>query len=64
MEKNGKPEKQIACHDVVPGCKFEASAPTERELLERVGEHARQSHGVAEITPELAAKVKRAIRSR
>ena len=64
MVENAKAEKQIACNDVVPGCSFEASAPTESELVGKVGEHARQSHGIVEITPELAAKVKEAIRSR
>jgi predicted small metal-binding protein len=57
-------EKQIACGDVVPGCGFKASAATEQELLAKVVEHAKGSHGVAEVTPELAAKVKAAIRDR
>ena len=64
MAENRSSEKQIACNNVVPGCKFEASAATEDELLQKVGEHARHSHGVTEITPELAAKVKEAIRTR
>jgi predicted small metal-binding protein len=57
-------EKQIACGAVVPGCAWKASAPTERELLEKVTQHARESHGVQEVTPELAAKVKAAIQDR
>lgn len=57
-------EKHIACNDVVAGCAFEASAATERELLEKVTAHAAQAHGVGEVTPELAAQVKAAIRSR
>jgi predicted small metal-binding protein len=57
-------EKQIACGDIVPGCAFEASAATEKELLEKVAGHARVFHGVAEVTPELAAKVKAATRER
>ena len=64
MVKNAESEKQIACNDVVPGCSFEASAPTESELLAKVGEHARKNHGVVEVTPELATKVKQAIRNR
>ena len=51
----------IACERVVPGCKFEAEAPTEEELLAKVAEHARQEHGVTEVTPELLAKVKAAV---
>ena len=55
-------EKRIACNDVVPGCPFTATAATEEELLKKVAEHASQVHGVAEVTPELAAQVKSAIK--
>jgi predicted small metal-binding protein len=54
--------RHIACGDVVPGCDFKASAPTEEELLEKVVTHAAQHHGVMEVTPELTAKVKAAIK--
>jgi predicted small metal-binding protein len=47
----------------VPGCTFTASAPTEEELLQKVVAHAAHDHGVTEVTPELAAKVKAAIKS-
>jgi len=43
---------------------FTASAATEEELLEKIVAHAAQDHGVTEITPELAAKVKTAIKAR
>jgi predicted small metal-binding protein len=56
--------KKIACGDVVPGCAFEATADNETDLVEKVKEHAAHAHGVAEVTPELAAKVKAAIQSR
>lgn len=56
--------KRIACADVVPDCTFTASAATEEELLKQVAAHAAQEHGVNEITPELAAKVKAAITAR
>ena len=62
IDENPKP-KHIACGDVVPGCTFTASAPTEAELLEKVVAHAAHDHGVTEVTPELAAKVKAAIKS-
>jgi predicted small metal-binding protein len=57
-------EKYIACASVVPGCAFEAKALTEEELLKMVAAHAEHAHGVTEITPELAAKVKAAIQNR
>lgn len=56
--------KHIACSDVVGGCSFTAEAATEAELVEQVKAHAAKAHGVEEITPELAAKVKEAIQTR
>jgi predicted small metal-binding protein len=55
-------EKRIVCNDVVPGCTFSATAATEEELLKKVMAHASQAHGVTELTPELTAKIKSAIR--
>jgi predicted small metal-binding protein len=56
--------KYIACAEIVPDCPFTASAATEDELLNRVAAHAAHDHGITEVTPELAAKVKAAIKSR
>ena len=56
--------KHIACGDVVPGCTFTASAATEDELIKQVVAHATHDHGVTEVTPELAAKVQAAIKTR
>lgn len=53
--------KRLTC--VVPGCNWTESAPTEPELMEKVAAHAAADHGVTEVTPELAAKIKSAIRS-
>jgi len=64
MAENRVPEKQIACGNIVPGCSFEASAPTEGELLAKVGRHAREAHGIEQVSPELAAQVKASIRNR
>jgi predicted small metal-binding protein len=55
-------EKRIACGDVVPGCTFTATAATEEELVKKVVAHASQEHGVTDVSPELAAKVKSAIK--
>jgi len=56
--------KHLACNDVVEGCAFTATAPTEGELIAKAAAHAREEHDVNEITPELAAKVKAAIQDR
>jgi predicted small metal-binding protein len=55
--------KKLACNDVVPGCPFTASGETEDEVVQKAAAHAKHQHGVAEVTPELAKKVKAAIRS-
>jgi predicted small metal-binding protein len=57
-------EKYIACAAIVPECPFEATAPTEEELLEMVAAHAAHTHGISEVTPELVEKVKAAIQDR
>lgn len=53
----------ISCADIVPECPFTASAATEEELLEQVTAHAAHDHGITDVTPELAAKVKAAIKN-
>ena len=60
-QETSKTTRRIACSDVVPGCGFTATAETEEELLEQVAAHAKHEHGVTEVTPELAARVKAAI---
>jgi predicted small metal-binding protein len=57
-------EKYIACAAIVPDCPFEATAPTEEELMKMVAAHAAHTHGIREVSPELAAKVKAAIEER
>jgi predicted small metal-binding protein len=61
-QEPSKNHHRIACNDVVPGCGFTAEATTEAELIDKVVAHATQQHGVTEMTPELAAKVKAAIK--
>jgi predicted small metal-binding protein len=56
--------KHIACAAIVPDCSFTASAETEEELLQKVAAHAARDHGITEVTPELAAKVRAVIESR
>ena len=56
--------KHIACGNIVEGCAFMASARTEEELIQQVAQHAAQSLGVKQVTPELAAKVRAAIETR
>ena len=63
MADHEQKPKHIACGDVVPGCEFTATAATEEELLMKVVEHAAQKHGITDVTPDLAARVKAAIKT-
>lgn len=51
----------LACGDVVTGCAAKFEAGSEDELMAKVADHARDEHGVTEITPELAEQVKGAV---
>lgn len=54
--------KRINCGAIVPGCTWTATAPTEEALMQQVIAHAAEAHGVKDVTPELAASVKAAIK--
>jgi predicted small metal-binding protein len=56
--------KAIACGDIVAGCAFKAEAQTEEELVKKVAAHAKDAHGLNQVTPDLLAKVKAAIVSK
>lgn len=54
--------KTMSCRDVGPDCDFVARAETEEELMQQVVAHASAVHGMAEVPPEIAEKVKAAIK--
>jgi predicted small metal-binding protein len=54
--------KEIRCSDVGMDCDFVTTADTTEELLGKVVAHARDVHGLTEITPELRQKVASVIR--
>ena len=54
--------KEIRCADVGMDCDFVTKAETEAELLQKVVRHAKDVHGITEITPELQQKVAQVIR--
>ena len=53
--------KTLRCRDVGVDCDAVIRAETESELMEKVAEHAKEVHGMTEISPEMATKVKAAI---
>ena len=54
--------KTVSCRDVGMDCDFVAKGETEQEILQQCTEHARKDHGMTEIPPEVAEKVRGAIR--
>lgn len=54
--------KVLRCADVVGSCDFVARGDSEQDILQQASEHARSVHNINEITPEVAEKVKAAIR--
>jgi len=51
--------KEVRCADAGVACDFVAQAETEQELMQKVAAHAREQHGMTELTPELVDKVKK-----
>jgi predicted small metal-binding protein len=54
--------KTLKCGDVVPGCPAEFRGSSEQEILKQAAEHAKTSHNLDTIPPEVLAKVKSSIR--
>ena len=61
-ERGGQMAKVLHCSDVGFDCGFVIRADTEEELMKKVAEHAAEVHDIKEVSEEVAAKVKAAIR--
>jgi len=44
---------QLSCGDAVPGCSARFEDESRDRILEQVAAHARDDHGVTEVTPEM-----------
>ena len=53
--------KAVNCRDVGFDCEGVVEAETEGETLELVAAHAKDAHGVEEVTPDIVAKVQSVI---
>lgn len=53
--------KQFRCGDVVPGCQWVTRSEDERELFEQISSHARDTHAMDEVPPEVADAISRVI---
>jgi predicted small metal-binding protein len=54
--------KTVCCRDVGVDCDFEAKGETVDEVMQKVVAHAKSAHGMDKVPPEVAAKVRSAIR--
>jgi predicted small metal-binding protein len=55
--------KKFACGDVVPGCAWSATAKDEKELFQKISEHAKNTHKMSTIPDEIIQKVKSKIKT-
>jgi predicted small metal-binding protein len=46
---------KLSCGDAVPGCSARFEEDSKERILELVSAHARDDHGVADVTPEMLA---------
>lgn len=53
--------KKFSCGDVIPGCTAAFTAETDDEILAQVAVHARDDHGITEVTPEMVEQLTAAI---
>lgn len=54
--------KVLSCRDVGVACDWVGKGQTVEEVMAKAAEHAKKDHGMATISPEMAAKVKAAIK--
>lgn len=60
-----KQYKKLGCLDVNPkgGCAFEVQAETEAEVMRLAADHGKAAHQMTSVPPEIAAKIKGAIKT-
>ena len=44
---------KLACGDAMPGCSARFEDDSRERILDQVVVHAREAHGVTEVTPEM-----------
>lgn len=54
--------KSFKCIDIGLDCGYETMAESDEEMMGKIAKHARDVHGMQTIPPEIAGKVKGAIR--
>jgi predicted small metal-binding protein len=44
---------KLFCGDAMPGCSARFEEDSREQILEQVAVHAREAHGVTDVTPEM-----------
>lgn len=50
--------KTMKCGDLMPGCDFVAHGENEDDVLQKAAAHAKEAHGIEELTEDLVAQVR------
>lgn len=56
--------KILRCGDLMPGCNAVVEGKDVEEVMAKAAEHAKTTHGMAVIPPEVIAKAKAAIKDK
>jgi predicted small metal-binding protein len=56
--------KVLRCGDLMPGCNAVIEGKDEAEVMAKGAEHARTAHQITDIPPDMATKVKAAIKEK
>ena len=56
--------KDLRCGELMPGCETVVVGEDEAEVMAKAAEHAKKDHGLQQITPDLAIKVRSAIKEK
>lgn len=56
--------KVLKCGDVMPGCTAVLEGRDDAEVMRKATEHAKSAHGMAAVPPDVANKVKTAIKTK
>jgi predicted small metal-binding protein len=51
------------CKDIGMECKFEATASTQDELMQKIATHAASAHDMKTVPPETMSAIKKAIKA-
>ena len=49
--------KHFKCGDVVPGCQWVTRSDDDQQLMQEIGVHARDAHGMDEVPPEVVDQI-------